>query len=206
MSWYDIDGCSTQPWGSILNRSEAGRLGGLASVPIWRAKCLAAREQYDANPKLCIHCGKPIPFLDRLKNRFCSHRCAAKVVSAFVKIKPGPPRTTPYCEVCDKPHKVSGQRCRSCEQERLIVAGKVHTRGTLRKWLLRKRGHSCERCHTTEWMGEKVPLEIDHVDGNAGHNNPENLRLLCPNCHAQMPTSKGRNRGNGRTARGLPKQ
>lgn len=147
-------------------------------MPFLLAKCLAARTQYDANPKLCIHCSKPILFLYRLKHRFCSHHCAAKVVSAFVTTKRGPPRTTPYCEVCDKPHALPGARCRSCELEHLIVAGEVHNRETLKKWLLRKRGHSCERCHVVEWVGEKVPLEIDHIDGNDGHDKPCNIRLL----------------------------
>jgi 5-methylcytosine-specific restriction endonuclease McrA len=52
-------------------------------------------------------------------------------------------------------------------------------------------------------MDQEIPLELDHVDGNAGNNQIENLRVLCPNCHAQTPTAKGKNRGNGRKTRGL---
>jgi hypothetical protein len=44
----------------------------------------------------------------------------------------------------------------------------------------------------------KVPLEVDHIDGNWNNHRPEYVRLLCPNCHALTPTFKGLNRGNGR--------
>jgi 5-methylcytosine-specific restriction endonuclease McrA len=30
----------------------------------------------------------------------------------------------------------------------------------------------------------RVPLEFDHIDGDCSNNRHDNLRLLCPNCHA----------------------
>ncbi|MBS3941002.1 MAG: HNH endonuclease [Actinobacteria bacterium] len=53
----------------------------------------------------------------------------------------------------------------------------------------------CERCDITEWQGQAAPLELDHVNGDRRDNRLENLRLLCPNCHALTPTYRGRNRG-----------
>ncbi len=41
----------------------------------------------------------------------------------------------------------------------------------------------CERCGNTEWMGEKIPLDLQHVDGNRFNNNLKNLQILCKNCH-----------------------
>lgn len=40
-------------------------------------------------------------------------------------------------------------------------------------------------------------LEVDHIDGNHLNNTKENLRVLCPNCHAL--TSNYRNWGNRKT-------
>lgn len=57
------------------------------------------------------------------------------------------------------------------------------------------RGYHCENCLNTEWLGKPIPLELDHIDGNHFNNNFDNIRLLCPNCHATMETNSGRNKG-----------
>lgn len=44
-----------------------------------------------------------------------------------------------------------------------------------------------------EWKGKPITLELDHIDGNRYNNELENLRILCPNCHSQTPTFRGRN-------------
>ena len=59
-------------------------------------------------------------------------------------------------------------------------------------------------CKGETWLGNPIPLELDHINGDAGNNKFENLRLLCPNCHATTPTHKAKNKGFGRGARGLP--
>jgi len=54
----------------------------------------------------------------------------------------------------------------------------------------------------SEWMGVNIPIELDHTDGNCENNTRENLRLICPNCHAQTPTYRGKNMGkSGHTKR-----
>ena len=85
-----------------------------------------------------------------------------------------------------------------------ILEGQVADRGLIRKTLIWKHGHKCWECGLEEWRGFQVPLEVDHINGNAGNNNFSNLRLVCANCHGITPTWKGRNKGNGRAARGLP--
>ncbi|MGV9696400.1 HNH endonuclease signature motif containing protein [Streptomyces sp. NPDC003470] len=48
------------------------------------------------------------------------------------------------------------------------------------------------------WLGEPLPLEVDHIDGDWRNNRIENLRTLCPNCHAATDNYRGR--GKGRTS------
>lgn len=51
----------------------------------------------------------------------------------------------------------------------------------------------CACCTLGEWLGGKIPLELDHIDGDTTHNLIPNFRLLCLNCHSQTPTWRGRN-------------
>jgi hypothetical protein len=65
----------------------------------------------------------------------------------------------------------------------------------LLKRLKRERGweHQCSICKLTEWNDKPIPLEIDHIDGCHTNNTYTNLRPICPNCHAQTDTYKGKN-------------
>jgi len=53
--------------------------------------------------------------------------------------------------------------------------------------------HKCECCDNTKWMGEPIPLETHHIDGIKTNNELNNLKLLCPNCHAFTDNYKGKN-------------
>jgi 5-methylcytosine-specific restriction endonuclease McrA len=64
-----------------------------------------------------------------------------------------------------------------------------------RKVLLLRDGlkeYRCESCGQTEWLGQPIPLELHHIDGNRNNNQLSNLQLLCANCHALTPNNSGR--------------
>jgi len=66
-------------------------------------------------------------------------------------------------------------------------------KGDFKNSLLTERGHQCENCKLSEWLGQPIMLELEHTDGCRQNNTRENLKLLCPNCHSQTPTWRGRN-------------
>lgn len=51
----------------------------------------------------------------------------------------------------------------------------------------------CCCCGLTEWLGQPIPLELHHKDGNKDNNSLNNLELRCPNCHYFTETYKTKN-------------
>ncbi|MFJ9853562.1 HNH endonuclease [Streptomyces sp. NPDC101150] len=69
--------------------------------------------------------------------------------------------------------------------------GRRRTRTHLLRRALREVGvpEECAECGVgPEWLGEPMTLEVDHTSGDWSDDRRENLRLLCPNCHAVTTT------------------
>lgn len=69
------------------------------------------------------------------------------------------------------------------------------------RWVVRRRvlkesllPYECEKCKLTEWCGQEIALDLDHINGINNDHRLENLRFLCPNCHSLTPTHRGKNR------------
>ena len=159
------------------------------------------QAEYEANPKVCPQCSKALAFCQR-ESRFCSRSCAATFnqVGKASHNRAKPFRVCPCGEVTHKANKW----CNVCIQAGKHLRTKTSTQGithdvTLRRYLLRTREYRCACCSLMEWCGQPIPLQVDHTDGDSDNNAEGNLRLLCPNCHAQTPTFAGRNRSKGRT-------
>lgn len=82
--------------------------------------------------------------------------------------------------------------------------GLKNIRKIVRDFLIRRDGYKCSCCGIDKHNGKPITLWIDHIDGNATNNCPDNFRFMCPNCDSQSETFGGKNYGKGRKARGLP--
>jgi hypothetical protein len=57
--------------------------------------------------------------------------------------------------------------------------------------------YKCSICFISDWNNKPIVLEIDHINGINSDNRAENLRYVCPNCHSQTSTYKGKNINSG---------
>lgn len=67
----------------------------------------------------------------------------------------------------------------------------------LKKRLLKEglKERKCECCGLSEWLGKPISLELHHVNGIKDDLRLENLKILCPNCHAFTDNYRGKNKG-----------
>lgn len=89
---------------------------------------------------------------------------------------------------------IKGKRYTSDDE--IFVENSTYVNNTsLKKKLLKMNvmEYKCAICGISEWLGNPLSLQLDHINGDNRDNRLENLRLLCPNCHSQTSTFSGRN-------------
>ena len=109
-----------------------------------------------------------------------------------------------YCSVkCQKEYEYMNFIKKWKEGETSGMRGEYQLSMHIKTYLLEKYNNQCARCgwgETNQYTG-KIPLEIEHIDGNYKNNKEENLIVLCPNCHSLTSTYKGANYNHGRKIR-----
>jgi len=158
-----------------------------------------------SNIKLCKQCGKE--YLGRGKS-FCSQTCNGFYQNS-IRFKPSiKTKSCLFCGDETRNYKFCSNQChKKYDQKKifnLIESGDTSLDfRQYKKFLINKYGEKCMICNWGESnpYSNKVPIEIEHIDGNSDNNSLENLKLLCPNCHSLTPTYKAMNKGNGRYKR-----
>lgn len=117
-----------------------------------------------------------------------------------------------YCERCtkvltNKQTRYCSNKCQRSAASELVVemwlggadvgyTGKaVQIKKAIRRYLLEQAKNACSLCGWDRLhpVDGRPLVEVDHIDGDALNCSPENLRVLCPNCHSMTPTFRARN-------------
>lgn len=153
--------------------------------------------------KTCVNCGGEIT--SKHGDKFCNNSCSASYNNKKRKCKK-------HCISCggeiDCNRKYCSPRCHRNHEKSLlfeIIKGGDVTLNSknYKNYLIHKYGKKCMECGWCEFneYSKKIPIELEHIDGNSDNNELGNLKLLCPNCHSLTPTYKALNSGNGRHKR-----
>ena len=95
---------------------------------------------------------------------------------------------------CGKDHKGGGKEKYKIEE--IFCENSPVTRKVIKDYI-KKHNLLIYECAICGFDGEGwegiTALELDHINGINNDNRLENLRYLCPNCHATTETYRGRN-------------
>lgn len=156
-------------------------------------------KDYYTNPKKCLNCLEIIKYEFRgqiSKKKFCSQSCSAQYNNQRRK-------KIRYCKKCSailsyRQKIFCSISCSSLFRAEIKIKNGTAGKTGIKNYLFRTREHRCQICGIDEWLGKPVLLILDHIDGNSSNSILDNLRLICSNCDATLPTYKSKNKGNGR--------
>ena len=80
--------------------------------------------------------------------------------------------------------------------EKYLVKGNIKRYATIKKIILERDilKYICDECNQGPiWNGKELILELHHINGDPCDNRVENLKFVCPHCHSQTKTYKGKN-------------
>ncbi len=201
-----------------MTEREAGKLGQLASLEPIRLLKEKRIQEYLLNPLKCKQCQNVLSYEDkRLRKIFCSRSCAGvfnNTGKRKAKLK------LASCKNCDLEFafnsssrgKFCSAKCQGHYRREEVI--KLWKDGThkgyygktklvapfIRAYLFNKYENKCCKCgwNKINFTTGKIPLEVNHIDGNAENCSESNLELICPNCHSLTPNFRALNKNSKR--------
>jgi hypothetical protein len=155
--------------------------------------------------KNCLNCFEEIHTTISNKQKFCSNSCS---VTYNNKLR----SENNECLNCngeiDSWRKFCGKKCeveyRRNEMFKAIENGDLSfSEQSYKQYLINKHGEKCMECGWCERhpITNKVPIQLEHVNGDSDDNSLKNLKLLWPNHHSLKLTYGALNKGGKESKR-----
>ena len=125
------------------------------------------KQRKEKSKRYCLQCGKEIN-----KGKFCSNKCSTEYRKNIILQK--------------------------WLKNEYIINGNCPLTKTIKEFLLKKNNYKCEECGFEGYnrkTGNTI-LQFHHKDGDSSNNSPENIQVLCPNCHAMTENYMALNKGH----------
>lgn len=124
--------------------------------------------------RVCRNCGNA---LQKWQSKYCSNKCQADY----------------QYKQCIREWKSNSSR-----GNRRVATKNICRH--LKRYFIEIHGERCSLCgwKKRHAVTRRVPLEMDHIDGDASNNTESNLRIVCPNCHSLTVHFRNLNRTRGR--------
>ena len=114
--------------------------------------------------KKCLNCGAPVK---KNASKYCGNKCQNE-----------------YQEKEKLRKWLTGEIKGYCK------GGSYTLYQIVKEYIFEQADNKCEECgfdDVNPFTGNRI-IQIDHTDGDASNDRPENLKVLCPNCHAKTNT------------------
>lgn len=177
-------------------------------------------ESKKRKPNKCLYCGKEIIGPDRFRKKFCNNTCSINYQYDNNIRKTNKDNKCLYCGNIIK-HSKSKRDKKYCSNDCYInylndikinkwkngeetgcdISGNI--KNFLKDFLLKKVNYKCQECgydKLNKYTGKTI-LQIHHIDGDCFNTKEENLKVLCPNCHALTENFGSRNKNSTRIDR-----
>ena len=150
----------------------------------------------------------------RDNRKYCSKNCAS-INNNHKRKKEDINRCIKCNNIISRRNKFCNNTCHSEYNKKIIfekiengsfsLENKYTESGWIKLYLINKYGEKCMMCdwNKKNLLTTRIPIQLNHIDGNSDNNKLNNVELLCPNCHSLTPNYGSLNNGKGRLKRRL---
>ena len=153
-------------------------------------KCIKCNKEHDGSFGSGKYCSRACAN-SRVRTEETKKKISEGVKTSVKFVEGNKQKFVDYKELGKKLKQIADNKILEAEYETLSF-------GRLKRRIELEQNGKCNHCGIDSWNGKPITLELEHKDGNHSNNHRSNLECICPNCHSQTETWRGRNKQSKR--------